>query len=124
MTGKIIQVSGSVIDVKFEEGRLPKIKEALSVEVKGKKLIMEVSQHLGDKNVRCIMLAGSEGIARGMEVEASGNGITVPVGECTLGRMFNVVGEPIDGKGNIDEQNELVKLWFDYIKSEEGRADG
>lgn len=114
MTGKIIQVSGSVIDVKFEEGHLPRIREALAIELKGRRLIMEVAQHLGDNNVRCIMLAGSEGIARGMEVEALGTGITVPVGECTLGRMFNVVGEPIDGKGVIADDE---KRWCIHRKA-------
>ena len=106
MTGKIVQVSGSVIDVLFEEGKLPKIKEALTVRVKDKDLVMEVAQHMGEGTVRCIMLAGSEGIARGMEVNATGSGITVPVGECTLGRMFNVTGEPIDGKDAIPTDQE------------------
>jgi len=106
MTGKIVQVSGSVIDVRFEEGHLPRIKDALTIELNGKTLVMEVAQHIGDKMVRCIMLAGSEGIARGMDVKATGSGITVPVGECTLGRMFNVIGEPIDGKPPIDDRNE------------------
>ena len=106
MTGKIVQVSGSVIDVLFEEGKLPKIKEALTVRVKDKDLVMEVAQHMGEGTVRCIMLAGSEGIARGMEVNATGSGITVPVGECTLGRMFNVTGEPIDGKDAIPADQE------------------
>ncbi len=97
-TGKIVQISGPVIDCEFEPGHLPKIKEALSVEVKGKKRIMEVAQHIGNNTVRCIMLAASENLARGMEVEASGSGIKVPVGTCTLGRMFNVLGNPIDGE--------------------------
>ncbi|MCR5799287.1 MAG: F0F1 ATP synthase subunit beta [Lachnospiraceae bacterium] len=106
MTGIIVQVSGSVIDVKFNEGHLPKIKEALTIEIKDKKLVMEVAAHVGDGVVRCIMLAGSEGIARGMEVHSTGGGIKVPVGECTLGRMFNVCGEPIDGMDPIDDRQE------------------
>lgn len=65
------------------------------------KYVMEVQAHIGADTVRCIMMAGSEGIARGMEVSATGNGICVPVGECTLGRMFNVLGEPIDGEGDL-----------------------
>ena len=97
MTGRIVQVSGSVIDVKFEEGQLPKINEALNVIVDGKKHVMEVAQHIGGGMVRCIMLAGSEGMSRGMEVEATGDAIRVPVGKNVLGRMFNVLGEPIDG---------------------------
>lgn len=106
MTGIIVQISGSVIDVKFEAGKLPKMREALIVEVGNKKRVMEVAQHIGDGTVRCIMLAPSEGMYRGMEVTATGECITVPVGECTLGRMFNVFGDPIDGKGEIDKSNE------------------
>ena len=106
MTGIIVQISGSVIDVKFEAGKLPKMREALIVEVDNKKRVMEVAQHIGDGTVRCIMLAPSEGMYRGMEVTATGECITVPVGECTLGRMFNVFGDPIDGKGEIDKSNE------------------
>lgn len=106
MTGKIIQISGSVIDVQFEKGHLPRIKDALTVKLGEKTLVMEVAQHIGDAMVRCIMLAGSEGLARGMEVTATGSGITVPVGEITLGRMFNVTGEPIDGGAPIPENTE------------------
>jgi len=106
VTGKIIQISGSVIDVQFEKGHLPRIKDALTVKLGEKTLVMEVAQHIGDAMVRCIMLAGSEGLARGMEVTATGSGITVPVGEITLGRMFNVTGEPIDGGAPIPENTE------------------
>ena len=95
--GKIVQISGPVIDVEFEDGHLPKIKEALSVTLDGKERIMEVAQHIGDGTVRCIMLYGSEGLYRGMEVKAPGKTIEVPVGQITLGRMFNVLGNPIDG---------------------------
>lgn len=105
MRGKIVQISGSVVDVSFEE-KLPKIREELVVDVENKKLCMEVAQHIGDKLVRCIMLSGSEGLARDMEVEALGHGIQVPVGNYTLGRMFNVLGEPIDGKGEINSEAE------------------
>ncbi|MDO4813120.1 MAG: F0F1 ATP synthase subunit beta [Eubacteriales bacterium] len=104
--GAIIQVSGSVIDVRFEAGFLPRIREALTVEVEGKTLVMEVAQHIEDDCVRCIMLAGSEGLSRGMEVTATGDCIRVPVGKCTLGRLFNVLGEPIDGEGPIPETEE------------------
>jgi len=95
--GNIVQISGSVIDVTFERGYIPRIKEALTVNVDGKERVMEVAQHIGKDTVRCIMLADSENLARNMEVTASGSSIRVPVGECTLGRMFNVLGEPIDG---------------------------
>ena len=95
--GTITQVSGPVVDVEFEAGHLPKIKEALSVELNGQTRVMEVAQHMSERVVRCIMLAGSEGLARGMKVTAPGKTIEVPVGEQTLGRMFNVLGQPIDG---------------------------
>lgn len=105
MTGKIIQVSGSVVDVAFD-GRLPKLREALTVKLNDEELVMEVASHIGNSMVRCIMLAGSEGLSRGMEVTATGNNITVPVGSNTLGRMFNVLGRPIDGKEPIPEDAE------------------
>ena len=95
--GAITQVSGPVVDVEFEGGHLPRIREALSVELNGQARVMEVAQHMGGNIVRCIMLAGSEGLARGMKVSAPGKTIEVPVGEATLGRMFNVLGQPIDG---------------------------
>ena len=95
--GKIVQVSGPVIDVSFPKGCLPKIRDAVSIELEGKKKVMEVAQHVDATTVRCIMLSDSEGLARGMEAEAAGMGISVPVGSATLGRMFNVHGEPIDG---------------------------
>ncbi len=119
MTGKIIQISGSVIDVQFEKGHLPRIKDALTVKLGEKTLVMEVAQHIGDAMVRCIMLAGSEGLARGMEVTATGSGITVPVGEITLGRMFNVTGEPIDGGAPIPENTERWSIHRKAPKFEE-----
>ena len=106
MTGKIIQVSGSVVDVRFEPGHLPKINEALTVHIDDKQLVMEVAQHIGNNAVRCIMLSGSEGLARNMVVKATGNTIQVPVGEATLGRMFNVLGQPIDGGAEIPADQE------------------
>ena len=96
-TGKIIQVSGSVVDVRFPHGELPRIREALSVELNGKRLVMEVEQHLSAETVRCIMLSGSEGLSRGMTVTGEGSGLRVPVGKATLGRLFNVFGDTIDG---------------------------
>lgn len=106
LKGKIRRVSGSVTDVYFEGGKLPKIREALYVTVDEKKRVMEVAQHIGDNMVRCIMLSESEGIARDMEVCAEGHDISVPVGEETLGRMFNVLGEPIDGGKPVPEDTE------------------
>lgn len=101
--GKIVQISGSVIDVEFEHKHLPKIREALAVTVNGEVRIMEVAQHVGRDTVRCIMLNGSENLARNMKVTATGSGVRVPVGECTLGRIFNVLGEVIDGGSPISE---------------------
>lgn len=100
--GKIVQVSGPVVDVEFADGNLPRIKDALYVMNNGKKCVMEVSQHIGDNVVRCIMLAASEGLCRDMEVTATGSGIQVPVGEQTLGRLFNVLGETLDGKESLE----------------------
>ena len=97
MTGRIVQISGSVIDVKFEQGQLPAIKEALKVKTEDGTRVMEVAQHIGHDMVRCIMLASSDGMSKGMEVERTEGSIKVPVGEKVLGRMFNVLGDPIDG---------------------------
>ena len=94
---------GPVIDVEFED-ELPKIKDALEVELDGKKLVMEVSQHIGGNCVRCIMLAASEGLCKDMEVINTGDAIKVPVGDKTLGRLFNVVGETIDGLDSLDKE--------------------
>ena len=96
-TGKIVQVLGPVVDVEFDEGKLPLSTDALTVEVDGKKVVMEVAQLMGNRIVRCITLAASEGLAKDMVVTATGDGIKVPVGEGVLGRMFNVLGEAIDG---------------------------
>ena len=101
--GKIVQVMGPVIDVEFED-ELPKIKDALEVELDGKKLVMEVSQHIGGNCVRCIMLAASEGLCKDMEVINTGDAIKVPVGDKTLGRLFNVVGQTIDGLDSLDNE--------------------
>ena len=109
--GTIAQISGPVVDVTFEEGYLPKIREALTVTLDGKTRTMEVSQHVGHDCVRCIMLSGSEGLSRGMRVCAPGSTITVPVGEITLGRMFNVLGEPIDGGDPLPEAAERHSIY-------------
>ena len=95
--GKIVAIAGPVVDVEFEEGQLPHIREALTVRINGQRRVMEVAQQVGDNTVRCIMLAATEYLARGMEVAADGQGISVPVGSQVLGRMFNVLGDPIDG---------------------------
>ena len=101
--GSIVQVAGPVVDAAFPAGELPGIREALTVETDGGRRVMEVAQHVDSETVRCVMLAGSDGLARGMEVEAPGHPIQVPVGEATLGRMFNVLGQPIDQQGPVPE---------------------
>lgn len=106
--GRIVQVMGPVVDVVFEDGNLPYIKDALEVENNGKKCIMEVAQHLGNNEVRCLMLAASEGLHKDMEVTATGAGIKVPVGEKTLGRLFNVLGETIDNGEQIEDAEKWV----------------
>ncbi len=104
--GKIVQVLGPVVDVEFEDGNLPFIKDALVVQNGDKKSVMEVAQHMGKNTVRCIMLASSDGLCRDMEVTATGSGIQVPVGKQTLGRLFNVVGEAIDNGAPLPEDGE------------------
>ena len=97
--GKITQIISAVIDIKFTEGNLPEINSAINIKTNdGSKLVVEVAQHLGDDTVRCIALGPTDGLVRGMEAEATGAPISVPVGEQTLGRMFNVLGDPIDNK--------------------------
>ena len=97
--GEITQIIGAVLDIKFTEGKLPEINEAINIPLKnGGRLVVEVSQHLGDDTVRCIAMGPTDGLVRGMEAQATGAPITVPVCENTLGRMFNVLGDPIDNK--------------------------
>ena len=97
--GKITQIIGAVLDIKFANGGLPEINTAINVYRKnGEKLVVEVAQHLGDDTVRCIAMGTTDGLVRGMEAESTGAPISVPVGEKTLGRIFNVLGEAIDNK--------------------------
>ena len=97
--GKVTQIIGAVLDIKFEDGNLPEINEAIKIPTKdGGELVAEVAQHLGDDTVRCIAMGSTDGMVRGMEAIATGAPITVPVGENTLGRLFNVLGQPIDNK--------------------------
>ena len=98
-TGKITQVIGAVLDIRFNQGVLPEINDAVEIRRKdGSKLVAETAQHLGDDIIRCIAMGPTDGLVRGMEAIATGGPITVPVGEVTLGRIFNVLGEPIDKK--------------------------
>ena len=102
-TGKIVQVLGPVIDVAFD-GKLPMVRDGLTVVHDGKKCVMEVAQHMGNKIVRCISLSSTEGLCKDMEVTATGSCIQVPVGTATQGRMFNVLGHPIDQAGPVEAE--------------------
>ena len=96
---------GPVVDVEFESSEnLPAIRDALEVENQGKRCVMEVAQHIGNNTVRCILLAASEGLHRNMVVTATGDGIRVPVGDKTLGRLFNVLGETLDGEASLENE--------------------
>ena len=98
-SGKITQIIGAVLDIKFSEGKLPEINEAIHIPTRdGGKLVVEAAQHLGDDTVKCIAMGSTDGLVRGMDAQATGASISIPVGEQTLGRMFNVLGEPIDEK--------------------------
>lgn len=110
-TGIIVQVSGPVVDVRFEPGKLPGIREVLTVQVENKERVMEVSQHIGRECVRCVLFSGSEGLRRGMTATAPGRTIVVPVGKTVLGRMFNVLGSPIDGGEAVPEDAERWSIY-------------
>ena len=106
--GKITQVIGAVIDIKFTDGNLPEINSAINIKTNdGGKLVVEVAQHLGDDVVRCIAMGPTDGLVRGMDAEATGAPISVPVGEQTLGRMFYVLGDPIDNKPAPEVQEHM-----------------
>lgn len=107
-TGRIIQVMGPVVDVSFEGGVLPHLRDALKVQNGDRTCIMEAAQHMGNNVVRCIMLAASEGLHKDMEVIPTGQGISVPVGDQNLGRLFNVLGETIDGGEGLKYQEHWV----------------
>jgi F-type H+-transporting ATPase subunit beta len=109
-TGKITQIVGVVIDVEFSQDNLPAIYNALTTELDGETITLEVAQHLSESSVRAIALSSTDGLARGSEVKDTGAPISVPVGEKTLGRMFNVTGQPIDhGDNNFDETAPIHK---------------
>src|SRR5450631_824562 len=99
-TGRITQVIGAVVDVKFD-GHLPEILNALETTNQGNRLVLEVAQHLGESSVRCISMDTSEGLTRGQEVTDTGAPISVPVGDECLGRIINVIGEPVDEAGPL-----------------------
>ncbi len=101
--GKVIQVMGPSVDVEFEAGHLPQMLSALEVEMPGRLLVLEAAQHIGDNIVRAIALASTDGLVRGMKVKDTGAPISVPVGEQTLGRIFNLLGQPIDEQGDVKD---------------------
>ena len=103
-TGKIVQVIGPVVDIRFEEDSLPELLNAIEIETtSGDTLVVEVAQHVGDDIVKCISMGSTDGLIRGMEAKDTGEPISVPVGKVTLGRLFNVLGETIDGKEELGE---------------------
>ena len=106
-TGVVTQVMGPVVDVKFNEGYLPRINSALKIDNNGKELYVEVAQHIGDDVVRCIAMGATEGLSRGIDVVDTRSPIQVPVGEAVLGRMFNVLGQPIDNKEEVKDAPKL-----------------
>ncbi len=97
-TGKVIRVEGPVIDVRFENGNLPNLNNALTVKIKDETITVEVAQHIGDDVVRCIAMNSTDGLCRGALVTDTGSPISVPVGRCTLGRIFNLLGDPVDNQ--------------------------
>ena len=109
--GTIVQIIGAVVDVEFPESHIPEIYDALEVKGDGKNredLVLEVQQQIGGGVVRCIAMGSSDGVSRGLEVVNTGAGIKVPVGKETLGRIMNVLGQPVDEAGPIGEQERWV----------------
>ncbi|MEC8049092.1 MAG: F0F1 ATP synthase subunit beta [Chloroflexota bacterium] len=100
--GKVVQVIGTVVDVEFPQENLPEIYNALELEVEGEKLVLEVEQHVGNNWARCLALGATEGVSRGLEVSDTGAPVSVPVGEASLGRIFNVLGDALDDLGDVN----------------------
>jgi len=105
--GKVVQVIGPVIDIRFSDGRVPDILNAIHIPLGGGKIVAEVLLHMGDRIVRCIALSATDGLSRGVDAIDTGSPVTVPVGKESLGRMFNVIGDPIDGKGEVPTAKRL-----------------
>ncbi len=122
-TGKITQIVGVVIDVQFKEGHLPAIYNALELEFKGQKLVFEVAQHLSEGAVRAISLSSTDGLERGITVTDTGAPISVPIGKETSGRMFNVIGEPIDGKPNEFKQRSPIHRAPPALSEQSGETE-
>lgn len=123
ITGKIIQIVGVVVDVEFDKGNLPAIYNALEVTLNGQKILLEVAQHLDDTTVRTISLASTDGLNRGHEVTDTGAAISVPVGDDTQGRMFNVIGEPIDGKADKFSQRAPIHRRPPSLEEQSGKIE-
>src|ERR671921_2871869 len=100
-TGSVIAITGPVVDIEFAQGHLPAIFNAVEIEREGGSLVVEVQQHLGNNWVRAVAMTTTDGLARGAKATDTGGPISVPVGPCTLGRVFDVLGHPIDGKGPV-----------------------
>ena len=111
--GKVSAILGAVVDVNFEGHELPEIYNALELDNNGQKLVLEVAQHLGDSSVRTIAMDSTDGLRRGIEVKDTGKPISVPVGQETLGRIMDVLGNPIDEKGDIGEKTEAQEDLLD-----------
>ena len=103
--GRVIQVMGPVLDIQFADGQLPDLLNALELDNHGKKLVVEVAQHIGDNVVRCIAMSSTDGLVRGTEAVDTGESIKVPVGDQCLGRVFNLLGEPVDNKPAPDRKS-------------------
>lgn len=106
--GTVIQIIGPVLDVQFPAEHLPSLLNALEIEHDGRKIIVEVAQHVGDDVVRCIAMSSTDGLVRGLKVVDTGGPITVPVGNQTLGRIFNLLGEPIDNRRSAPNQRKMA----------------
>jgi len=102
--GKLVQIIGPVVDIRFSRENLPNLLNAIQIEGPAGKIVVEVSQHIGNDTVRCVAMNSTDGLVRGMDARDSGGPITVPVGRDTLGRIFNVIGEPVDEKGPVNSQ--------------------
>ncbi len=106
-TGTVVQIIGPVLDIRFEAGSLPRLLDAVEIVNNGERLIAEVAQHIGDDTVRCIAMSSTDGLVRGIEAVDTGSPITVPVGRETLGRVFNLLGEPVDDKPPVETAQRL-----------------
>ena len=122
-TGTITQIVGVVVDVEFSADALPAIFNALEVKLEGRRLVLEVAQHLSESRVRAIALGSTDGLERGTEVTDTGSAISVPIGEKTLGRMFNVIGEPIDGKAGTFAETSPIHRMPPPLVEQSGRVE-